>query len=321
MTIKRSIFFSTLGLASLAVLDAGPCVVRADPPPPPPLAAAVLDFQTADDLKNKGPEAAVLLNAQLSIAAPEVVLVERQELAKILGEQELGASGTVTPDTAAKVGALTGAKVLITGRLFNAGDKFFLVAKIIGTETSRVYGEIVTFTDPSSLDKAVAELAPKIAGDLKIHADTLLAKVEDPATRLERLKKLVAGHASLPSISVSISERHLSAPAVDPAAETEIKLTLQQLGFEVVDPKITSKQAEVQVDGEGFSEFAGRHGNLVSCRARVEIHVTRPATGQLLLADRQTAVSVDLAENTAAKSALESAAATLLDRIVPALVK
>jgi len=50
----------------------------------------VLDFQTSgDSLEDKGAEVATLLNADLS-AAPELYLVERQELEKLLGEQELG---------------------------------------------------------------------------------------------------------------------------------------------------------------------------------------------------------------------------------------
>ena len=137
----------------------------------PPLTAAVFNFQTTgESLSGKGAEAGLLLNARLSSAAPEVILVERQELDKVLGEQELGLAGTIQPDTAAKVGALTGAQVLVTGRLFDTGGKFYLVAKIIGTETSRVYGESVTFSDLAAMDKAVDELAPKIATDFKTHA-------------------------------------------------------------------------------------------------------------------------------------------------------
>lgn len=290
-------------------------------PPPPPLAAAVLDFQTGDDLKGKGAEIAALLDADLSTSAPDVILVERQEIDKVLGEQELGASGTVSPDTAAKLGSLTGAKVLITGRLFAAGDKFYLIAKIIGTETGRVYGESATFTDPSALDKGVAGLAPKIAADLKTRADTLVAKAENPGARLDRLRKLVAGHTPLPSVSVVISEQHLGTVVVDPAAQTEMKLILQQLGFGVIDPESNTMQADVQITGEAFSEFAGRRGNLVSCRARVEVRIIRPGTGKLLLADRESAVAVDLAEHIAGKTAIESAAATLMDRIVPKLVE
>ena len=75
-----------------------------------PLTVAVFNFQTAGEkLANKGIEAALLLGTQLS-TAPDLMLVERQELEKALGEQELGLSGTVSPETAAKVGALSGAK-------------------------------------------------------------------------------------------------------------------------------------------------------------------------------------------------------------------
>jgi len=294
--------------------------VHAEPPvPPQPLTAAVLDFQVSGkDLEKKGAEAAILLNAQLSSAA-NLILVERQEIDKIFGEQELGLSGNVTPDTAAKVGQLTGAKILVTGRIFGTDNKYFAVAKIIGTETSRVYGETATFTSLDGLDNAVNELAPKIIAVIEKRGDTLLAKVEDPAARLERLKKLVAGKAP-PSISVQIAEQHINHAIIDPAAQTEMKLILQQIGFEVLDPS-SGKQPDMLITGEGFSEMAGRRGNLVSCRSRVEIKVTQPATGKLLLADRQADVAVDLAENVAGKTALQNAALKLIDRIVPALVK
>lgn len=291
----------------------------AEPPPPQPLTAAVLDFQVSGkDFEKKGAEAAILLNAQLSSAA-NLILVERQEIDKIFGEQELGLSGNVTPDTAAKVGQLTGAKVLITGRVFGTDNKYFAVAKIIGTETSRVYGETATFTSLDGLDHAVNELAPKILAVIEKRGDTLVAKVEDPEARLERLKKLVAGK-KLPSVSVQISEQQINRAVNDPAAQTEMKLILQQLGFDVIDSS-SGKQPDVAISGEAFSEVAGRRGSLVSCRSRVEIKVTQPATGKLLRADRQTDVAVDLAENVAGKTALQNAALKLIDRIVPVIAQ
>lgn len=282
----------------------------------PPLTAAVFNFQGAGEkLSNKGTEVALLLNAQLS-SAQNISLIERQELEKVLGEQELSLSGTVNPDTAAKVGSLTGAKVLITGRVFESGAKSYIVAKIISTETSRVFGETVSFEDPAGLDKAVAELAPKIVAVFKDQSAALAAVSEAPGAQISRLKQEIQGR-KLPSVTVNVTEQHLSRPVIDPAVETELKLTLQQLGFEVLDPKITNKTPDVAISGEAFSEFAGRRGNLISCRARVEMKAVRPADGKLLLADRQTDVAVDLAENTAAKSALANGARKLLDRLVP----
>lgn len=286
---------------------------------PAPLTAAVLDFQsTGDELAAKGAEVAVLLNAQLS-ASPDLLLVERQELEKLLGEQEIGLSGTVDAATAAKVGAITGAKVLVTGRVFGSGGKYYLVAKIIGTETSRVFGEVATFTDLAAMDKAVEQLAPKIAEAIGKRADVLVAKREDPDAQIERLKMIVAGARRPSSVSVLIAEQHLNRAAIDPAAQTEIATMLQQLGFTLFDPTGEASLPEVRIGGEAFSEFGMRRGNLVSCRARIEIKVTN-RDGKVLLVDRETGVAVDLAENIAAKKALENAARKLMDRIVPKLV-
>jgi hypothetical protein len=63
-----------------------------------------------------------------------------------------------------------------------------------------------------------------------------------------------------------------------------------------------------------------RRGNLISCRSRIEIKVIRQPAGDLLLADRQSGVGIDIAETSAGKNALEDAASKLLDRIVPKLV-
>ena len=97
---------------------------------------------------------------------------------KVLGEQELGLSGTVSPDSAAKVGQLTGAKVLVTGRVFKADEQTIIVAKIIGTETSRVYGEVVNGKPGATITDLSVELAKKIAADVTQKGDTLVAKVQ-----------------------------------------------------------------------------------------------------------------------------------------------
>ena len=68
---------------------------------------------------------------------------------------------------------------------------------------------------------------------------------------------------------------------------------------------------------EAFSEFGIRKGNLVSCKARVEIKAIEKATGKVLAVDRQTSVAVDLSQQMAAKAALQYAAAELAERVLP----
>src|SRR5690349_14887438 len=139
------------------------------------LTVAVFDFESKDEATHDlGPKVATLINANLS-TDPQLETVERAELEKVLGQHELGLSGNVSTETAAKVGHLTGAKVLVTGRVFKADKELVMVAKIIGTETSRVYGEMVKGPAANtSITDHSGELAKKIAADVKEKGDTLV---------------------------------------------------------------------------------------------------------------------------------------------------
>ena len=282
------------------------------------LTVAVFDFESKDEtVRDLGPKVATLINATLSANA-DLITVERAELEKALGEQELGLSGTVSAETAAKVGHLTGAKVLVTGRVFNVDKERMIVAKIIGTETSRVYGELSKANTGSSLSDQAADIAGKIAKTISSKGDTLIAKVETREERVEKLKAKLKG-AKLPTVSVTIPEQHFGTPVRDPAAQTELLLILQQCGFTIVDEKSKDK-ADVEITGEAFSAMGLRKGNLVSCKSRVEVKVHNISDRKLITADRQTSVAVDIAEQTAAKTALQNAAAELAERLLPQLV-
>jgi hypothetical protein len=303
--------------ALISILLLFGAIARAEPPQI--LTVAIFDFESKDEaVRDLGPKVATLVNAYLS-AEPEIITVERAELEKILGEQELGLSGTISPATAARVGQLTGAKVLVTGRVFRVDKELIVVAKIIGTETSRVYGEVVKGAPATPLTDLAAELATKVAATVNEKGETLVAKVESREERIERLVRSLK-RGNRPSVSVKIPEQHFGAPVIDPAAETELSLILQKAGFTVLDETSTQKP-DIAITGEAFSAFAMRKGNLVSCRARVEIKAVETATGGILVSERQTSVAVDLTEQTAAKSALENAAMEMAERLVPLIAK
>jgi hypothetical protein len=282
------------------------------------LTVAVFDFESKDEaVRDLGPKVATLINASLS-AEPQLITVERAELEKVLGEQELGLSGTVSPDTAAKVSQLTGAKVLVTGRVFKADKELILVAKIIGTETSRVYGEMVTGGAQGSIADLSSALAKKIAATVAEKGDTLVAKVESREHRIERiLKSLKEGPR--PSVSIRLPESHFGLPVIDPAAETELAFILQKAGFTMVDDK-SDKKPDLEITGQAFSAYGLRKGNLVSCKSRIEVKVHERLGGKILAQDSQTSVAVDIAEQTAAKTALQNAADELAERLLPKLL-
>ena len=286
---------------------------------PQVLTVAVFDFESKNEnVSGLGPNVSTLLNARLS-AEPNLIIVERAELDKSLGEQELGLSGTVSPDSAAKVGQLTGAKVLVTGRVFKTDTELFIVAKIIGTETSRVYGEVVEGGVDASISDLSKSLAKKIAADVMQKGDTLIAKEESHEDRIVKLKKEL-GDKKLPVVSVKITEQYLTQHVIDPAAQTEMSLILQQCGFTLADDNSTNRPA-IEITGEAFSELGMSKGNLKSCRARIEIKARDVASGNIISVDRQTSVAVDIAELIPAKTALQNGAGELAERLLPKLAQ
>lgn len=285
-----------------------------------PYSVAVLPFAASgQELSDLGAEVPVLLNAYLS-GQPALLLVERGEVDKAWSEVELGLSGTVDPSRAARVGHLTGAQILVTGRIFPVRDELIVIAKIIGVENGRVYGEMVTLPLAGSVAQATSELANKVAQTIARKADALIPAVAPKEDVVTRLRRHVAGK-TLPSVSVRIAEQSLGRRGpIDPAVETEIGSILQQLGFTIIDPMHTNTKPDVAITGEAFSEFGMRRGHLVSSKARVEVRAVDKQSGKVLLIDRAVAVAVDLSQEIAGKAALAQSGAQIAERLVPALV-
>jgi len=149
-----------------------------------------------------------------------------------------------------------------------------------------------------------------------------LYATQEPSGILIRVTlPLLDNLGELPTVSVTITEHDYTQETIDPAAETELTLLLQQLGFKVVQPGQGQKSADIAISGEAFSEIGSFHGNLVSGRARIEMKMTRAATQDLIAADRETQIAMAVGARTAGKDALQKAADKLIERLLPKLVK
>lgn len=282
---------------------------------------AILPFQERGrDSAELGPQVTDLLFAKL-VVNPDMYLVEREDIKKLFEEKELNLSGLVNPAEAIQVGYLTGAKIIVTGSVVVAGDSQYLVAKVIGTETSRVLGASAKGRVGDDLDAMVEELAEGVVKTISEQADKLVAKPVTQKDRIAELKKAL-GKGKRPSVWIEVEERHVGQATIDPAAETELALICKELGFEVIDRKAGNRnEADIALIGEGFSQFAARHGNLTSVKARLELKALERNTGRVVAIDRQVSVAVDLAEQIAGKTALQEAAANIASRLLPKLVK
>ncbi len=284
---------------------------------------AILSFQERGiGAKGMGGKVSDLLFAHLSQEG-DVYLIDRENMGEILQEQGLSLSGMVNPSQAVQVGQLTGAKLLITGSVIEEGKTLYLVAKIIGTETSKLSGQSVKGSARDGLTPLVEQLSQKINTFIANEGNTLVAAPKTPENQTAHLNKIL-GDLPRPSVLLSITEEHVGSiqPAIDPPAETELTMLLTKTGFSVVDPEEgEKKQAELLVQGEGFSEFGTRRDGMVSVKARLEIKVVDPVAGKTIVADRQTAIAIDLSEQLAGKEALQKAASELANRLLPQMSK
>ena len=267
-----------------------------------------------------GQKVSTMLFAELA-ASPTLVLVEREEIDKVIDELELSLSRIIDPASANQIGRMTGAKVLISGSVMRVESSLYVIAKIIGTETTRVLGASAKGPIEDGITPLVEKVAKDIAIAIEQRSQSLLPKVKSEAERIELIRTKIAG-MERPTVSIKVSELHFSRRAIDPAAETELSLIFKELGFTVLDSATEEgKKADVELTGEGMAEFAIRRKNLVSVKARVEIKATDKRSKQVLAADRQSTMAVDLTEIIAGKSALQQAALEIAERIIPKLME
>ena len=278
---------------------------------------AIIPFKTrGKGVEGMGEKVTDLMFANLAIN-PALQLVDREDLDAVLTEAELNLSGLVNPAEAIQIGKLSGAKVLITGSIFQVDQKLYVVCKIIGTETTRVVGASAKGDIEGGLDETVTSLSGDVVKTLSKNIDRLVAKQAVRKDRIAAIKKTVKGK-KLPKVYVSIKEQHVGRSVIDPAAETELMSILKACGFDVIDSKGGDKsKADVIITGEGLSEYATRTKKLISVKARLEIKAVDRVSGKVIHADRQTKMAVDLGEQLAGKKALQQAAEELAGRLVP----
>jgi hypothetical protein len=267
-----------------------------------------------------GKDTTSLLTADLS-SDPRFDFVDRGQLQQVLDEEALGASGIISPDSAAKIGQLTGAKVLVGGRvlLSRPDNTVTILASIIGTENGRIFSETVE-GPRTNLEAMTSDLSKKIALTITDQATNLLASAT--TEREEHISQIVAKikGKKRPAISIKIDEHLPGGAGAFETTETELGVLLQKAGFTVVDEKSDAKP-DVIISGEAVAATTAKNGSFFSSHATLEIKAQERTTGKIISFDRQENVAADIGEQMAARKALENATDELAERLLPLLAQ
>jgi len=100
---------------------------------------AIFPFQADDKLSKKKVNVAVselMTNSFLKLGTFK--LTERTRLEEVMKEQKLGLSGAVDSQTAADIGKLMGAKLMVLGNVIQVGNFYQITTKLVNSETSEI---------------------------------------------------------------------------------------------------------------------------------------------------------------------------------------
>lgn len=92
-----------------------------------------------------------------------MIVVERAKLAEVLKEQKLALSGLVEPATAARVGKLLLAEVVVAGSIVESEGKLRYAVHVIAVEGQRVLGSVQVDGSRQDFDRVALELSTKLA--------------------------------------------------------------------------------------------------------------------------------------------------------------
>jgi TolB-like protein len=304
-------YLTTLLITALTML------AEAADKPQSPLSVAVYDFKGDAEAASFTSKVTSLVTANLSTET-NLVMLERAELTKALSEQAFGISGMVSSDAAAKIGQITGAKVLVAGQVIKTGkDHLIIVANVIGTETGRLFADKVEGA-ADNLSDLTSDLSRKIAQTITSQTTNLIAVVqESSAERLERIIKSITG-TNRPSVSINFRLPRGKPTLATPTGEFGI--ILLKAGFPVVDDN-SDRKPDVEITGVVDISAGPRHGGVFSYRAVIELKVQERRSGNIIIFDRQESTAIDATRAGADRSAQVNAVDALAERILPLLAK
>jgi hypothetical protein len=250
-----------------------------------------------------------------------ICLVDRAETDRILREQALMAMLPSTPEFSARVGAFTGAKLLVTGTILVAGSERYLVGKVLCAETGAMAGETVHAAATAPLGPLTAELAAKLAAVIRTRGPDLVGH-EKPTVERAAVLRAAVGASPRPMLVIRIEVPAPDPLAGDTSADTEMKRFALDAGFNLWTNAVAvaSPQA-VWIEGRGTTAPAGRQGDLKVVRVRLDVRAVDSATGNTLTVEGQTSLDADLTETAAARRAFQNAAVALAERLLPRIVK
>ncbi len=143
---------------------------------------AVLDFKSLLADEELGVAVAEILRTELA-SLGDYTVIERGMLEQILEEQALQSSGAIDSETAAEIGKLLGANLVVTGSIVKTGDVYTINSRFIDIETGIIKtGQNIRGEGDNEISNLVRQLALEITDRTIVSEEVLAAATPQEAS-------------------------------------------------------------------------------------------------------------------------------------------
>jgi tetratricopeptide (TPR) repeat protein len=191
-----------------------------------------------------------------------MVVVERQKLRAVLDEQRLTLAGLADPATAARVGKLLHADVVVVGSLLDAGKKRHWVVRLVAVDGGRVLGSEEADAAPLDFTRAALDLSARVAAAAGVRLPAVRPEdVDDsPVGRLQLMRGVSFYYADNPDQAIVYC---LRAVRLDPRL-VEARLWIARAYLRLGEADHARAELKRLADDPAAAQYAGQVKELLA---------------------------------------------------------
>ncbi len=254
MTMSRAVLFSSLFVSLFLALPFQTFGASGK------TRVAVIDFEQKGTQEFKGKQIGEIIAEWLItslVKTGRFDVVERAQMQKILKEQQLGMTGMINQETAAKVGELLGVKVIITGSVIQLDNTYDVNTRLISVEDGSILKAEKIRGTLDAIERSMDNLADLLKEDFPLEGFVVMAEGKRVMIDLGKI------HGVEPGMRFFVFQK--GAPVRHPISGQMLKgedikigeISIQNVGTEASWAEIIMVERGARIDPGNLVKYGG----------------------------------------------------------------
>jgi hypothetical protein len=240
-------------------------------------------------------------------ARAEFISVDRESVAGALEAGDVTNRSALDHNQVERLLKMTGARILVTGRIYSLRNEVVLVARVEDTEEYNVFGETQRIVKGQSPAMAAERLSEAVS---RVVSEHQAAFREIPEQDLIEAVHLELQGKKLPAVAIAVEDNHVS---------ELLQGYFEKAGFGIAGQHQAGPK--IVISGEFYVDRGFRKGDLISKKGRISVRANRSGSGAVFYSEEQTEVATAPTREQAGELVMRRAALKVFSRIAPEIAK